>query len=757
MSLKNIVKIKDCPSFVDFRPPVGLPEFGKHNLIYGWNGSGKTTFSRILRSFELEKNYFDDPVTPSEFEFRLSNNTVINQTNLSGYKTIRVFNSDFIKESVFCDGGPRPLFYLGKESKENKDKIVEEEALLGTLRGNLSEKKTALDRAQDSKEKAVSAQAKVIKNALTTVKQDKYRNYDKTSLEASLETFKTQLEKPGTLLLSEDKLVLVQKSIQQTSKDKITSILVSELDLTTEILEVTNLANKTIVSKVIDALKTDEEMSEWVEHGLGLHKAKGLTTCAFCDQNIPPQRIVDLENHFNLEYQKTIEEIGVLRNKLHAKKLVISLPDNSSFYDDLSSEYLLAKAGAEHFISDYNSSLTTLLGILDEKQKSLFKVPTIPTIDLEITDSLEKVNGLIDKHNSKTDNFEQQVASDKERLELHYLAGFMTSYNEAANLCATLESEHKVLVSAVSEKGEEVKRLKEGLLSHHIPAQQINDDLSKFLGRSDIQIQAIDADGGYQITRNGTIAKNLSEGEETALAIVYFLAKIKEDGFDIKSSTIVIDDPISSLDSNSIFLAFSFIKESIKEAGQIFILTHHFDFFRQVKNWFQHMARHNNVPTTYYMLTCKNDAGIRKSNLIKLDKLLLNFESEYHFLFDVLYRFGEKNESELSEIYSLPNTARKFLESFLAFRVPITATVTNIDTRLGHINFDTVKKTRINRFVQTHSHPRYEAGVQDFDMTLLAEAPEIISDLLELVKVEDEKHYNHLVKSVDPTVTPVGN
>ena len=168
-------------------------------------------------------------------------------------------------------------------------------------------------------------------------------------------------------------------------------------------------------------------------------------------------------------------------------------------------------------------------------------------------------------------------------------------------------------------------------------------------------------------------------------------------------------------------------------------------------------GRHHNVPTSYYMLTCKSEGGVRKSNLIKMDKLLLNFESEYHFLFDILYRFGEKNENELSEIYSLPNTARKFLESFLAFRVPITVGVTNIDTRLGHIDFDTVKKTRINRFVQTHSHPRYEVGVQDFDMTLLAEAPEIVADLLELVKTEDEKHYNHLVKSVDPAVATVDN
>jgi wobble nucleotide-excising tRNase len=42
----KVKKIKDCPSFVDFKPEADLPEFKKYNLIYGWNGSGKTCFSR---------------------------------------------------------------------------------------------------------------------------------------------------------------------------------------------------------------------------------------------------------------------------------------------------------------------------------------------------------------------------------------------------------------------------------------------------------------------------------------------------------------------------------------------------------------------------------------------------------------------------------------------------------------------------------------------------------------------------------------
>jgi len=52
-----------------------------------------------------------------------------------------------------------------------------------------------------------------------------------------------------------------------------------------------------------------------------------------------------------------------------------------------------------------------------------------------------------------------------------------------------------------------------------------------------------------------------------------------------------------------------------------------------------------------------------------------------------------------------------------------------------------------NFSITQHSHPRYESGVQDFDMTILSETPDIVADLLELVKKEDEKHSNLLVQS----------
>ena len=98
--IKKILKIKNFPSFISFTPPRDLPDFLKHNLIYGWNGSGKTVFSRVLRSFELGRCYFEDNSFCPEFEFKLSDDSIINQDDLSAFMQIRVFNKDFIEENL---------------------------------------------------------------------------------------------------------------------------------------------------------------------------------------------------------------------------------------------------------------------------------------------------------------------------------------------------------------------------------------------------------------------------------------------------------------------------------------------------------------------------------------------------------------------------------------------------------------------------------------------------------------------------------
>ncbi len=754
MSTMNIItrvtKIKDCPSFADFRPGTDLPEFKKYNLIYGWNGSGKTSFSRILRSFEFGQNYFVHPDRYPEFEFKLKSGTSIDQNDLATFPNIRVFNKDFVNESVFGTSGPKPIFFLGKESKEDKEKITNIENKLSGLRKERDSKKVLLDKAKANKDRILSEKAKDIKNTLTTSRTDKYRNYERPNLEGAINNKSDELKNPdNNLKLEERPLTALQKSIQQTPKPFINALAVPDFDISDILIEIRDNLQKTAASQIIKTLSSDDTISKWVERGLTIHKKRNLTICAFCNQAIPQDRLTDLENHFNEDYQKLIESLRRLKEECNARKVVINFPDASNFYDELASEYLPKKEEADSLFKTFNQNLDYVISVLEQKEQKPFSKFSLEDVTPIKETLFQEINEIIVQHNEKSKNFESQVDENKNALEMHYIAGFVGIYREFLEEIKTLQNEHSDLVKTINEKEKEIQTLKESLISHHIPARQINKNLEQFLGRSDIQIRASDTQGGYEITRNGEVAKDLSEGEKTALGIVYFLTKIKEVGFDLRNSVVVIDDPVSSLDSSAIFQAFGFIKESIKHAGQIIILTHHFDFFRQVKNWFSHYNRNDRE---YFMVVCKEENSIRKSSIIEIDKLLIDYESEYHFLFSVLYKFTKKQEKRLEEMYPLPNIARKFLESFLAFRVPVMIGRQRREPILFHrlemIDFDPKKKVRIHRFIETHSHPRYESGVQDFDMTILGETPDILNDLLDLVEHEDVRHYDFLVESV---------
>lgn len=746
--IKRIIKIKNCPSFVDFTPATDLPDFLKFNLVYGWNGSGKTSLSRILRSFETGRCYYNDSICP-EFELKLDNDTTIKHTNLAGFNQIRVFNKDFISENVSYDGcSAKPIFYLGKDNKETNEKIRDLGEKLASVKEKLEEKRRSLVKANENKDKELTNKAKDIRINLTTPNDSNYRNYERPNLETSLNKHSSTILK-GKIKYSEKELGALKKAIVQDSKSTINKINIPDFDLSVLANQIKEVLSKSVISKTLEELSRDTQISQWVEEGLSIHKDRKLKKCSFCNQQIADTRIKELENHFNDEYQSTLATVkSLLLEVINRKINSFIFPNSSEFYGDLSDKYVLLKNGAEKVITEFNDELERIKNILDKKSQNLFDKQQLDQVKIIDKTKFDEINDLIEVHNKRTIDFDNQIKQNKESLELYYLSEFFKTYQDILANCKIIKEEADSLEDDFSKKSDELTTLKQSLISFHIPVEQINNDLEDFLGRKDLKLKAVDEDKGYEIIRNGEVARDLSEGEKTALAIVYFLAKIKEDSFDLKNGVVVIDDPVSSLDSGAIFQAYGFIKESVKEAGQLIVLTHHFDFFRQIKRWFSWSG--NKSQSSFFMCVCSEVSGDRRSSLVKIDDLLIKYESEYHFLFSLLHRLTENNETNLEKLYSIPNVARKFLESFLAFRVP---TIGNkgepyLNSRLEEIEFDKKKKERIQRFVETHSHPRYESGIQDFDMTVLGEASSIVKDILELVKTEDEKHYNYLVKSI---------
>ena len=96
--IKKIKSIKNFGVFDNYQTSADLPDFKKYNLIYGWNTSGKTTLSRLLRCFELQAIH--DDFSQAVFQLQ-TNNGIISNENLDQHTSIRVFNKDFIDENVF--------------------------------------------------------------------------------------------------------------------------------------------------------------------------------------------------------------------------------------------------------------------------------------------------------------------------------------------------------------------------------------------------------------------------------------------------------------------------------------------------------------------------------------------------------------------------------------------------------------------------------------------------------------------------------
>ena len=129
--------------------------------------------------------------------------------------------------------------------------------------------------------------------------------------------------------------------------------------------------------------------------------------------------------------------------------------------------------------------------------------------------------------------------------------------------------------------------------------------------------------GVYEVIReDGTIAENLSEGERNFIAFLYFYHVVRGSLTEVdsgKDKIVVIDDPVSSMDSSALFIVSALVREMLavcsnnvrletpefegKYIKQIFILTHNAFFHREIT---YNMVRHYRY-VTFFKISKKNN------------------------------------------------------------------------------------------------------------------------------------------------------
>lgn len=752
MKLTRITKLKHRV-FRDFVWPSNLHAFGQFNVVYGWNGCGKTTLSSLLSLLEKRT-----ALTEGELELEFDGATKITGAELASKPVpqVRVFNREFINATLSQAGGIAPIYFLGEDSVEKQAQVDKLKRDLGFANTEVtvatSEKKTADDKLDEF----CVAQAKIIKVALTGANSPTYNNYDKRHFKRAVQALNA--ESVAAAILSEEQKAPLHSQKNAQPRPAIEKVTAPSIDLDALASEVDAFVGRSVVAQTLEELASNAKLAAWVQQGLVLHSGEHASnTCRFCQQSLQATRRAELEAHFNDAFATFQNDVAALLAKLKAAKHSVgslSLPDASRFYAALTSEVATASAKVSTALSETNAALDTLIARVEAKRDSPFApaatVAPTATTPSSLADSVVAFNAIVVRHNQTSAQFKASVDEACKKLEASYVAEAHAEFvqlSEAVTTANTALEDIKVKPAGIQAQIDELER---AILEHRRPADELTEELRAYLGRDEMRFEVKGT--GYALTRGGQPVSHLSEGERTAIAFLYFLKSLQDKTFDMKNGIVVIDDPVSSLDANALFSAFGYMKERTKECGQLFIFTHSFAFFRLVKNWFHHLPKQRSSQVErrlgrFFLLRSRRHIdGSRTSELGNLDPLLQEHESEYQYLFKRVYEEAHRDDVvQLEHHYGLPNVARRLIEAFLAFRFPEMSG--DLGPRLDRVTFDNAKKTRILRLLNTFSH----AGAisdPEHDLSLLAETQPVLLDLLELMKTVDKDHYEGLEKLV---------
>lgn len=308
------------------------------------------------------------------------------------------------------------------------------------------------------------------------------------------------------------------------------------------------------------------------------------------------------------------------------------------------------------------------------------------TVRSEINAIIESINALIDQNNAIIDDKPAKQEDCKKRtkeLIAFALATDIKVYNDSY---AAISTEYSDFMRAYNESSSRSKEIAGNLTELHktgIGTQATIDAVNKTLRDAGLQgFKLYPKDGEehvYEVRRqNGRIAKNLSEGERNFIAFLYFYHEVRgssEESGALKPKIVVIDDPVSSLDSGVLFLVSSLVRELIdicynnvnleshtfkgNSIEQVFIMTHNTYFHREIT--YNQVGRYDFV--TFFLIQKRSNISVVKP-CIRENRSFVPPKRENYNPVQNSYKALWSELSELSGAITTMSVIRRILEYY---------------------------------------------------------------------------------------------
>ena len=583
--IKSMYLAKEGPYDAD---GTKLERVKKLNFIFGSNGSGKTTISRVI----------EDPGSFPDCQISWTGGTQLET---------RVYNKDFVEKHFDAESSIKGIYIFG-ENVEGAKRIKALTEEVNTINAELQGLQKVLigEDGESGKKKEretldtqllqdvwdAKGKYSELKDAFTGLNRNKKKFRDRYLIQASSNAATlreiTELHEDAETVFSETLTLATALPSQDSSK--------------IQTLEGAAILKKKIIGKEdVDIAKLIETLgnSDWVQQGR--HFFDQLEDqCPFCQQKTDAAFKQSLEAHFDETYITDLAGIDKLLSDY--REAASSLLNGYNAADIVDSPHLDREV-FEKDVAALRLALDSNVEYISAKRKE-------PSAPASLTDTaplfaavnahISTANAKVKANNDTIDNLAARKEELTSQIWKHLLEDTKTTCDrfkaETGSLdkaITSLNGKIETKTTILEAKQKEIEENERKITSIKPTIDAINKLLKSF-GFTNFHLAESEKNGFYEVKRaDGSDAKRtLSEGERSFITFLYFYYLV---GGSFSSSggtndkVVVFDDPVSSLDANVLFIVCNLIKNIVAEMlkntspiKQVFVLTHNIYFHKEV-------------------------------------------------------------------------------------------------------------------------------------------------------------------------------
>lgn len=637
----------------------------KLNFIFGSNGSGKTTISRVIEGTGT---------------FAACQVTWAGDNKLEA----RVYNKDFVEKHFDAESSIKGIYTFGENVEvAEKIKVLTEEAdevkktLFGMQKTLLGEdRKGGKKKERDALttqlvEDVWSAKKKFddLNAAFTGLNNNRKNFCDKYLSEASINTAAIR----DITELRDDAATVFSGTLTKVT------ILPKPDNFKIQTLESDSILKKKIIGKAdvdIAALIEELENSDWVQQGRQYFDQLD-EQCPFCQQKTDAAFRKSLEDYFDQSY---IADLAAVRKLLAdytdaVKELLNALGETNI----VESQYLEREA-YEKDVAALRLALKANIEHIEAKKKEL----SAPVTLIDTAPMIAAVNAHVDAANKKVtannDIVDNLAARKKELISQIWkrlLEDTKPVYTKFKSESGALDAAITALEGKIAKSSQELESKQAEIednakkITSIKPTIDAINKLLKSFGFTNFHLVESAASGFYEVKRpDGSDAKKtLSEGEKSFITFLYFYYLVGgsfNSSGGVNDRVVVFDDPVSSLDADILFIVCNLIKKVISEMRsgtsaikQVFVLTHNIYFHKEVTFDKKRKATTARSDETFWV--------VRKT--LQRSELMPFAENPIKSSYELLWR--EVRQKPPSDT-AIQNVMRRILEHYFKFYGGIT-------------------------------------------------------------------------------------